>query len=70
LRNLRNGDVVDIDLLPADQVEQQVEGALILFQVKMQRRRHCLQNSRESDSALWPEPSGQSPHPTLVHDRF
>ena len=34
----RDGDVFDIDLLLADQVQQQVERSLILFQVKTERR--------------------------------
>ena len=33
-------DVLDVDLLFADQVQQQIQGALILRQVNIQRRRH------------------------------
>ena len=39
-RDLRDGDVVDVDLLLADQVQQQVERAVVVFQVKIQRGRH------------------------------
>ena len=37
LRDGGNGDVVDVDLLLADQVEQQVERPIVLLQVKIQR---------------------------------
>ena len=35
-----DGDVVDVDLLLADQVQQQIKRPLIVFQMKVQRRRH------------------------------
>ena len=35
-----DGNVLDVDLLLADQVQQQVQRALVLFQVDVQRR-HC-----------------------------
>ena len=41
----RNGcdwDILDIDLLGADQVQQQIEGPVILCQVEIERRRHYL----------------------------
>ncbi len=41
-RDLRDGDVVNVDLLLADQVEQQVERPIVMFQVKIERRGHVL----------------------------
>ena len=37
-----DGDILDVDLLLADQVQQQVQRALILFQVEIEWRRHCI----------------------------
>jgi len=33
-----DGDITDVDLLPADEIEQQIERTLIFFQVNVQRR--------------------------------
>ena len=38
LRDGGDGDVVDVDLLLADQVEQQIQRPVVLLQVKIQRR--------------------------------
>jgi chromosome condensin MukBEF ATPase and DNA-binding subunit MukB len=40
-----DGDVLDVDLLLADQVQQQVQRPLILLQMDIQRRRHRFHDS-------------------------
>ena len=39
-RNLGDGDVVDVDLLLADQVQQQVERPVVMFEVEIERSSH------------------------------
>ena len=38
--DVRDGDVADIDFLAPDQVEEQVERPIVLFQMKLERRVH------------------------------
>ena len=38
--NLRDGDVIDVDLLLADQVQQQVERPVVVFEMEIERNRH------------------------------
>ena len=38
--DLSDRDVVDVDLLLADQVQQQIERPIVMFQVKIERSRH------------------------------
>ena len=40
LRDPSDGDVVNVDLLLPDQVQQQVQRAIVLLEVKIQRGRH------------------------------
>ena len=37
---LVEGDVVDVDLLLPDQVQQQIEWPIVMFEVKIERSRH------------------------------
>ncbi len=53
LRDGGNGDVVDVDLLFANQVEQQVERTIVLLQVEIKRRGHCLIEYQSTPSRSW-----------------
>ena len=57
-RDLRNRDVVDIDLIFANEIQQQIEWALVLFELKIERGRrhylHTLACEGAVDGAKWP----------------
>jgi hypothetical protein len=46
VRDLRDWNVLDVDLLLADQIQQQVERSIVLFQVEIKRRSHYLSEYR------------------------